>query len=212
MKLKSISIFCSVLFFAGSLIGADVNKIIKNVQKKYDKMDYLTATFKQIETFKLTGSQTEAVGKIFIADGEKYRFESEDQIIVTDGKSIWTYNAISKQLLIDNVREDSGALLPRDLLFKYPKKYFATLLSENKVDKNTVFVIRLDPKENVYGYIKSIKLWVTEKVWMVNKIETTDMNGNTSLFEITDQDNKTKISAQKFIFQADEDTEVVDMR
>jgi len=212
MKLKSISIFCSVLFFAGSLIGADVNKIIKNVQKKYDKMDYLTATFKQIETFKLTGSQTEAVGKIFIADGEKYRFESEDQIIVTDGKSIWTYNAISKQLLIDNVREDSGALLPRDLLFKYPKKYFATLLSENKVDKNTVFVIRLDPKENVYGYIKSIKLWVTEKDWVVNKIETTDMNGNTSLFEITDQDNKTKISAQKFIFQADEDTEVVDMR
>jgi chaperone LolA len=192
--------------------AADVNKIIKKVQKTYDKMDNLSATFKQVETFKITGSQTETSGKIFIKNGVKYRFKSEDQVIVTDGKTIWTYNEMSKQLLIDNVRENSGALLPRDLLFKYPKKYYSTLLGEEKSGKNEVYKIRLDPKEDVHGYIKSVKLWIDKDNWHILMIETTDLNGNQSRFEITDIDTKSKLSDDLFTYQADDSVNVVDMR
>jgi chaperone LolA len=192
--------------------AADVNKIIKKVQKTYDKMDNLSATFKQVETFKITGSQTETSGKIFIKNGVKYRFKSEDQVIVTDGKTIWTYNEMSKQLLIDNVRENSGALLPRDLLFKYPKKYYSTLLGEEKSGKNEVYKIRLDPKEDVHGYIKSVKLWIDKDNWYILMIETTDLNGNQSRFEITDIDTKSKLSDDLFTYQADDSVNVVDMR
>ena len=211
MSLKNILILGLSLIIVSSLSAADVNKIISKVQDKYDKMKYLTATFKQVETFKLTGSQTENVGKIYIA-GDKYRFESEDQVIVTDGKDVWTYNSISKQLLIDEVRENSGALIPRDLLFKYPQKYYATLLSESKEDNKKLYVIRLDPKDQVYGYVKSLKIWVQDGDWLIDKIESTDVNGNKSLYEITDQDTKSKISEDKFKFIPGEDTEVVDMR
>jgi len=211
MSLKNILIMGLSLIIVSSLSAADVNKIISKVQDKYDKMKYLTATFKQVETFKLTGSQTENVGKIYIA-GDKYRFESEDQVIVTDGKDVWTYNSISKQLLIDEVRENSGALIPRDLLFKYPQKYYATLLSESKEDNKKLYVIRLDPKDQVYGYVKSLKIWVQDGDWLIDKIESTDVNGNKSLYEITDQDTKSKISEDKFKFIPGEDTEVVDMR
>lgn len=212
MDLKYLKVLFVLVSFTTLLMAADVNKIIENVQKTYDKMNNLTATFRQIETFKLTGSQTETIGKIYVSGAEKYRFESEDQIIVTDGQSIWTFNAMSKQLLIDNVREDSGALLPRDLLFKYPKKYFATLLAEDKVGGNNIYTVRLDPKEEVYGYIKSIRLWIQDKSWIVHKIETTDMHGNTSLFEIADQDNKTNIPPEMFSFKVEAGIEVVDMR
>jgi chaperone LolA len=195
-----------------SLSAADVNKIISKVQDKYDDMKYLTATFKQVETFKLTGSQTETVGKIYIADGDKYRFESEDQVIVTDGKDVWTYNSISKQLLIDEVRENSGALIPRDLLFKYPQKYYATLLSESEENNKKLYLIRLDPKDQVYGYVKSLKIWVEDDEWLIHKIEATDVNGNKSLYEITNQDTRSKINDDMFTFKPAEGTEVVDMR
>ena len=72
MSLRNILIWGVCLVLISSLSAADVNKIISKVQDKYDKMKYLTATFKQVETFKLTGSQTENVGKIYIA-GDKYR-------------------------------------------------------------------------------------------------------------------------------------------
>ena len=212
MILKRIYLLIVSLSILSGSYAADVNKIISKVQDKYDHMKYLTATFKQIETFKLTGSQTESIGKIYIADGNKYRFESEDQVIVTDGKSVWTYNAMSKQVLIDEVRENSGALIPRDLLFKYPQKYFATLLSESKENGKKIYLIRLDPKDQVYGYIKSIRIWVEDDTWLIQKIESTDVNGNKSLYEITDQDTKKKINDDMFKFVPGEGTEVVDMR
>lgn len=212
MSYKKVMFLGLSLFFITRIYAADVNKIINKVQDKYDNMKYLTALFKQIETFKLTGSQRENIGKIYIVDGDKYRFESEDQVIVTDGKSVWTYNSISKQLLIDEVRENSGALIPRDLLFKYPQKYYATLLSESKENGKKLYLVRLDPKDQVYGYVKSLKIWVEDDQWLIHKIESTDVNGNKNVYEITDQDMKSKISEDMFEFVPDKDTEVVDMR
>jgi len=212
MKIRYALFYVLTVAFLVNLQAADVNRIIKNVQNTYDKMSNLTATFRQVESFRLTGTQMETNGKIYIHNGTMYRFESEDQTIVTDGKTIWTYNAMSNQLLIDHVRENSGALLPRDLLFKYPKNYLATLLSEEKIAGKTMYTLRLDPRENVHGYIKNIRLWVEDKTWLIHKIETTDLNDNQSLFEIENQDSKTKLTPQLFSFQAGDDIEVVDMR
>jgi len=201
-----------VLFFWQAALSADVNDIIRNVQKTYDRMDNFSAVFRQIDTFKLTGSRTETIGKIYIKNGDKYRFESEDQVIVTDGKTVWTYNALSKQLLIDRVRKNSGALLPRDLLFKYPKTHYATLLGEEKKNGRSFYLVRLDPKEGVRGYIKSIRLHIEKKSWLIDEIETTDPNGNTSLFEISKINRKTKLADTLFTYQPPKGAEVVDMR
>jgi outer membrane lipoprotein carrier protein len=193
-------------------LAADVNKIIKNIQKTYDKLDNLSAVFSQIEIYKLTGSQNETTGRIFIKDGEKYRFESEDQVIVTDGKTVWTYNAISRQLLIDHVRKNSGALLPRDMLFKYPKTHFATLLKEENIDNDIYYTVRLDPKEGIKGFIKNIKIRVKKENWLVDEIETTSQNGSTSLFKITEINTKKNLEDILFIYQPPEGAQVVDMR
>ena len=125
---------------------------------------------------------------------------------------MWTYNQISNQLLIDHVRENSGALLPRDLLFKYPKNHYATLIAEEGTKKHKVFVVRLDPKEEQSGFLSSIKLWIQDKSWHILKIETFDLGGNSSRFEIKDMDTKTKIPADYFNYTAPEGADVVDMR
>ncbi len=214
LNTASILLILLTLFVFGKtkVFAQDVNDIIENVQDTYDDMDNLSAQFVQVQTFKLSGNRTEAKGRIYIKDGKKYRFESEDQVIVTDGKDVWTYNAISQQLLIDHVRENSGAFLPRDLLFKYPKTHYATLLKTESGKKHKVFVIRLDPKEDSQGFLKNIKIWVEDKTWLINKIETTDLSGNSSLFMIKNMDYHTKISDDLFQFKAPEGADVVDMR
>ncbi len=212
MNKSMIFTFFIALLTAFFLFADDAEDIIEKVQKTYDKMDNFSAAFKQIERFKITGSESETIGRIYVADGTKYRFESDDQIIVTDGKTIWTYNDISNQLLIDQVRENSGALLPRDLLFKYPKKYYATLLNEIKESGEKLYVLKLSPKEEEQGYVSAIKIWVEDDDWIIRKIETTDINGNSSTFELTEMDTKKELADSLFNFNIEEHMEVVDMR
>ncbi len=186
--------------------------IIEEVQEKYEEIEDISATFKRIESFKLTGTISETIGKIYIKDGVKYRFESDDQSIATNGETVWTYNSISKQFIIDRVRKNSGALLPRDMLFKYPKEYYSTLLREEKMNDKDIFVIKLDPRESVHGYIKSMKIWVEDDEWLIHKIETTDLNDNTSTFEISNIVLDKGLKDDFFKLNATDDMNVVDLR
>jgi outer membrane lipoprotein carrier protein len=190
----------------------DVEDIIEDVQQKYDEIEDLSATFKRIETFKLTGTKSETIGKVFIKGGIKYRFESEDQVVVTDGTTVWTYNSITKQLIIDRVRKNSGALLPRDMLYKYPNEYYSTLLKQEKIDGKTIYVIKLDPKESVHGFIKSMKIWVEDDEWLIHSIETTDLNNNISIFEISNLQLDNNLKDDFFSFIPQEGMQIVDMR
>jgi len=210
MKLILIGLMLASAGF--TLYAQDVEDIIEDVQEKYDEIKDLSATFKRIETFKLTGTKSETVGKIYIKGGEKYRFESEDQVVVTDGATVWTYNTITNQLIIDKVRKNSGALLPRDMLYKYPNEYYSTLLKEEIIDGKTVFVIKLDPKGNVQGFIKSMKIWVEDNEWLIQRIETTDQNNNISIFEISKMQANKNLKDDFFSFLPKEGMKVVDMR
>ncbi len=202
-----------VLFLFFSMASAqDVKDIIENVQETYDEITDLSASFEKVETFKLTGTENKTIGKLYIKNGTKYRFESEDQTIVTDGKSVWTYNGLTNQLIIDRLRKNSGALLPRDMLYKYPREYYSTLLRTEKKSGKDVYVIKLDPQEGVHGFVKSMKIWVEDDSWLVHKIETTDLNGNASLFLISKINTRKKLPEDLFLYKAAKGMKVVDMR
>ena len=209
--MKYLIIAFSVIF-SQLLIAQDVKEIIEEVQERYDELEDMEADFKQIQSFKLTGSKNETQGKIYIKDGEKFKFESEDQTLVTNGESVWRYNAVSKQLVIDEVRKNSSALLPRDMLFRYPKEYYSTLLREEQINNKIYFVIKLDPKEGVHGFIKSLKIWVEDDNWFIQKVETTDANENLNTFEISNLKINQKRKDSFFVFQTKEDMNIVDMR
>ncbi|RMH61233.1 MAG: outer membrane lipoprotein carrier protein LolA [Calditrichaeota bacterium] len=203
----------SVLFLLPVLLSAqDVEDIIEDVQERYEDMENFSALFKRVETFQLTGTVSETVGKVWVKDGTKYRFESDDQQIVTDGKTVWSYNALNKQVIVDRVRTESGALLPRDMLFKYPREYLSTLLRTEKQNGNDLFVIKLTPRGKVTGVIKSMKIWVEDDRWLIKKIETTDLNGNRTAFEISHIDTEHPIPDKKFVFEAKPGVRVVDLR
>jgi outer membrane lipoprotein carrier protein len=201
-----------IFIIVSQALTADVTEIIKEIQEKYEEIEYLSADFVQTEQYKLTGSKNETRGKLFIKDGVQYRLETEDQSIATDGETVWTFSKFNNQVLIDRVKEGDGSLLPRDLLFKYPKDYFASLLEEVEIEGANYFVVKLDPKEGVYGFIKSMKIWVDEDEYIIHKIEYTDFNDNVSMFEVQKVDIEKKLPDGLFKFRIKEGMEVVDLR
>jgi outer membrane lipoprotein carrier protein len=210
--LKIKILFFVMLFYAWSYPADSISKIIKELQKKYEQIGNLTAEFTQIEQFKLTGTENKTGGRIYIKNGIKLRLETEDQTVVTDGKTVWTYSAMNNQVLIDRVKEGEGSLLPRDLLFKYPRDYYATLLEVVKIDNEKYYNIKLDPKEGVHGYIKTMKMWIQTSSYLIAKIEYTDFNDNVSVLEIRKADTTTNLPDNFFIFEPGQDMQVVDLR
>ena len=208
----SLVLILLVLMFAQIMQARDVKDIIKKVQKKYDDIENFEASFEKVETFQLTGTKNVTSGKLYIKNGKKYRFETEDQLVVSDGQTVWTYNRINNQVLIDKVRKNSGALLPRDILFKFPKTHYATLIDQKKINGKKVYIVKLDPKEEVQGYFSSIKIWVLDKEWQIIKIEITDLNGNKSIFNLSGINTQKKLPDDLFTFKASPDMDVVDMR
>jgi chaperone LolA len=210
MKLiKVIVLFSLIVSLA---IAQDVTDIIEEVQDLYEEIEYFSADFIQKEQFKITGSENETSGKIYIKNGTEYRLETEDQTVVTDGKVVWSYSHHNNQVIIDNVKEGDASTLPRDMLFKYPKNYFSTLLKEENIGNNKYYVVKMTPKEDVHGYIKSLKIWVNTETYLINKMEYDDLNDNTSLFLINKMDTKSELPDSLFIFNPPSQSEIIDMR
>lgn len=204
----------AIVLLLGSLAfaGDSVTDIIEEVQEKYENAKNLTAVFEQQQKFNLTGSVNQTAGTIYVKDGVKYRLETEDNIIVTDGKTVWTYSKFNNQVMVDRVKEGDGSFLPRDMLFKYPKEYISTLLGEEKILDREHYLVKLDPRDEVFGAIKSMKIWVDEDDYVIRQIEYTDMNDNVSTFTIRVLDMKKQLSDSLFTFKAEEGVEVIDLR
>ncbi len=192
--------------------GDSAADIIEEIQEKYERFKNFSAEFVQTEHFSMTGSKNEVTGKIYVKDGVKYRLESEDQIIVTDGKDMWTYSAFNKQVILDNFKEGDGSLLPRDMLFRYPNEFLATLLDEVEIDGEDFYLLKLDPRENVHGFIKTMKIWVNQDTYLIKRIEYTDFNDSVTDLTIRKIDTQSSLSDDLFTFQAKEGVEVVDLR
>ena len=207
-----IKMIISLLLLMTIAAAQSVEDIVEEIQEKYENLTYLSAEFKQVDYFQLTGSKNETTGKIYIKNGTEYRLETDDRTVVTDGVTVWTYSQINNQVLIDRVKKDDASALPRDLLFKYPRDYYATLINTEDYENEEHYVLKLDPKEDTHGYVKSMKIWVRSDDYLISKVEYTDFNDNISTFAIQKIDTKTELKDSLFKFKIPEGADVVDLR
>jgi len=207
-----IKIVLSFVIMIAVSSAQSVDDIVEEMQERYEDLENLSAEFKQVEQFQLTGSKNETSGKIYVKNGIQYRLETEDRVIVTDGVTVWTYSMFNNQVLIDRVKKNDASVLPRDLLFKYPRDYYASLLKTEEYENEEHYILKLDPKEDTHGYIKSMKIWVNSDTYLISKIEYIDFNENTSTFAIQKIDIKKDLKDSFFKFKIPEGVEIVDLR
>lgn len=218
MKIK-FYIFISVLilpFFISSMLvfAADdkANDIIKKVKNRYDDVKTLSAEFIQIFHWKLANNTHQQGGKIWLKGKESFRIETEDQTIVSDGKTIWTFSQFNNQVLIDNARKSGDDIrLPKDIFFKYSEQYLPIYLKDEKIENEDCYVIELRAKtEDIF--IKYMKVWISMKMSVPVKIEQLDLNNNTRTYILNNIEINNTIKDDLFVFQIPESVEIIDMR
>lgn len=209
----------AVLILFAVLVGAapavpvpdiTAKEIIEKVQSKYDDLSDAVIRFTQTVRFKVSKAEQQVSGTLYFKKKNRYRIETEQRILVTDGKTAWSYTPQNKQVIIDRYKEESQSLSPEQLLVRYPNDFFSALVGEEKVTNESCYVLKLTPKED-NSFATSLKLWIT-KQWTIKKIELTDVNGGITTYLLKELTIDKGIPDSKFEFKPPPDANVIDMR
>lgn len=189
----------------------NAKEIIKKVQKKYRELRSLKADFEQEYVWELAGETRTVHGTLYLKSGDKYRIETENDVVVTDGKTVWTYSKANEQVIIDRLQSSDENPLPADLLFKYSEEYNPHFVAEEKLDGKKAFKLNLVPKDEE-AFITSVQIWVDAKSWLTVKVRQVDINENVNTYFLRNAQQNIELEESLFNFQIPPETEVVDLR
>jgi chaperone LolA len=200
-----------IFLFSNLIAGDDADKILRNIQKKYESWNDATISFTQQVLFAVTKSEQSFDGKLIVKKGNKYRIDLEQQLIITDGKTVWSVNKTNKQVMVDKYKDDPKSLTPEKMLTNIPKNYNAAFLNREETGGVDIVVLKLLPKESRSSF-RSIKMWVDEDQSVLKKIQIIDASNNTITYAITNLLINSGVKESSFSYQPPTGFEVIDLR
>ena len=187
-------------------------EVMESVRKKYDTIRDAELRFTQHTRFPRSTLEQRVKGTLYLKKERKYRIETDEQIVVTDGETVWSYSVANHQVLIDRFKPNDRSFSPERILGGGgTEEYAATVRGREKTGSIECIVLKLLPRGEG-SLVSSLRLWVDPSDWLVRKAEITDMNGKVTTYTLSDFTLNPGLADSRFVFQIPEGAEVVDMR
>ena len=199
------------LVVRGAPASDDPQEILENVRKKYDSIRDAELRFTQRTRFPQSTLEQRAKGTLYLKKEHKYRIETDDQTVVTDGETVWSYSVPNRQVLIDRFKPSDRSFSPERILGGATDDYAANVLGREKSGNTECIVLKLIPRGEG-SLMTSLRLWVDPSEWLVRMAELTDVNGKVTTYTVSDIKLNPGLSDSRFVLQIPEGAEVVDMR
>lgn len=210
--MKCFSIVFLFFLTLNVFAGEDAQSVIKKVQNKYKKTDSFVFNFDYHFKWKLTGQHQDLQGKLYFKKENNIRYELGQQLNITNGEVVWQYSELNNQVLIDKLKKNSKSLfMPKYFLFDYLEKFIAEVVKVDIIKGRQVYVLKLDPRDKD-DFVQSMKIWVPSDTWVTEKIEYTDLEGNTISYEFTHVETDRVLDPKLFSFQVEQGMDVIDLR
>jgi len=187
------------------------DEIIRNVQKKFDKVPLVFAEFIQTFHWSVAEQTQEFKGQIYIGKNNDFRIQTPEQLIISDGKSVWTADKVNQQVIIDYLDNSQDVFLPRQLFARYKKEYKTSLAGVEKIQEKECYHLVLIPK-NKDEFIQKLEVWIDKDEWITKKISYLDANDNVTSYLIKDLQLLKKSDPKLFEYKPEPGLEVIDMR
>ncbi|MFA5833991.1 MAG: outer membrane lipoprotein carrier protein LolA [Bacteroidota bacterium] len=204
--------FLSFILLLLSIVSAQdlsPTEVLKKIQSRYSGMNDASASFTQTVNLRFKKNGQQNVGTVKIKKGNKYRLETNQQTIVTDGKTVWMYTPATKQVLKDTFKQNRQPFSPDKFLLGLPKEFSAT-----HVEKDSQYVVlSLQPTKtgSTTSLILALKVWVNPETWIFEKIEITDKNSTTTTISLSSIVFNKGIAEKDFQFEISGDMNIVDL-
>ena len=202
-----------LLALVGAAAPDDPAKTLAAVQKRYDAVRDLRASFVQKSFSPALGKETESHGTVVVERPGKMRWEyapPDGRVIVLDGSAIRVWNPEDKQLQIASLAK--SGVSPTALSFlmgdgKLADSFTASPLSETG---HTERGLLLKPKGD--ASFESLALWLDPKTLQLRESVVLDLFGNRTRVRFDAIAENTGVPASSFELPAPPGAEVIDLR
>jgi len=188
-----------------------VKQVTDQLQHRYEMIDDASVQFEQHVKFGYSNIEQNISGMLKMKKPKHYRVESDQQTIVTDGKTVWAYSHANNQVIIDTYKENSNSISPEQFMLNLPANYYASLMGYEKQAAGNIILLKLVPKDD-RSFVKSVKVFVEENTWMLRKIVILDVNETETTYAVKDMKLNTNIKEKTFTFEIPAGSEIVDLR
>ncbi|MCK9409011.1 MAG: outer membrane lipoprotein carrier protein LolA [Bacteriovoracaceae bacterium] len=206
-----MKLILAILIFAGSLFGQQpsASEIVQKVRNRYQQINDASASFTQTVKLRYKRTGQNVTGTVKIKKGNKYRIESEQQTVVSDGVTVWMYTPKTKQVLIDRFKFNRQPFSPDKFLLGLP----GDVTTESVTKQDSVYILRLTPsaKNSSLANITALTVWTSGNRWDVEKIEMIEKSGTTITIVLTDLQLNGGIDESVFQFLVTKEMHVVDI-
>ncbi len=190
--------------------------------KALETLEAMSAKYKAITAFEANlttgltneseGVKEEFNGKITVK-GDKFRLLLDDQEIINNGTTVWTYLPSAKEVNIDNFDPGADEINPSKIFDMY-KKGFKYLYLADKTENGVLCEeIDLVPEKKDAQYFK-IKMMISKKDKSILSWTMFDKSGNRYKYSITKFVSNLKVDDSFFTFDPKKypGVEVIDLR
>ena len=200
-NLLRISIAVFFVFAATSYSQNDADKVMKNLQSKFDTIKDLSVEFTQS-----ANGKSRLAGMLFIKKENKLRIDTKNLIIVSDGKTSWSYNKTGNKVIISSYDEnDPGVFSINELVYDIPAQSDIELSNDNGQN-----VLKLTPNSYEYSF-DNVKLWLGEDN-LINKVELNDTAMGKVEIKFSNYQLNQNLIDSDFSFTPPEGSRIIDIR
>ena len=196
--LCAITIFL-ILLAPGLASAEDVSEIVSKLQKSYESISTISASFTQETSSKGMKAAQTSKGKVWFKKPGKMRWEysvPEGDLIVSDGKKIWVFQPDLNQVIEKDI-DESATRLTTDFLSGIGDitKDFKVSLAGSEGGYHRLSLVPKEEQPN----LKRLTLDVDKTSFVIKKTAVVDHFGNETRVEL--KDIKTNASVQDKLFK-----------
>ncbi|HNP07948.1 MAG TPA: outer membrane lipoprotein carrier protein LolA [Cyclobacteriaceae bacterium] len=210
------SLFTLTFILTGTLLFAQYDpkalEILEAMSAKYKSLTSFEANLTSSLTNDTDGIHEEFKGKITVK-GDKFKLLVDDQEIINNGTTVWTYLPSASEVNIDNADPDSDEMNPSKFYVMY-KKGYKYLYLEDQMDGGVLCeVVDLVPEKKDAQYFK-IRMNIAKKDKSIQSWVMFDKSGNRYKYSISKFVPNVKVDDSFFTFDPKKypGVEVIDLR
>jgi len=218
---RNLHTFLAILgiLFCTRTVQADTrgSEIVTKLQKKFADLETLSAHFAKRHYWRVTDQHQEVNGKLLVQRPDQLRTDSDVQVVVSNGKTVWHYAPANAQVLVsdytamENDRNYEKLLF--DLIFwgGYDENYVSVYVGEEKIHRKTCYAVDLLAKKED-TYIHKIRLWIDKRLYLVRQVEYRNIHEDVTTFVLSDLKVNKKARPDQFTFHVPSGVELIDLR
>jgi chaperone LolA len=193
---------------AGCLTAEELALKLEN---NYRSFESLSMDFVKVVRSEIFETESSTEGRMLFKNPDKFKIETKDEAIISDGNFIWTYSAENKQVIKNSTDRSQDFFKPYQYLSDFRSGYVPQLEEEEeKIDHVECFRLLLSAKAKD-AFIRKMTVWVEKKSLLAKRLEYEDSNDNHVTLTFQHIKTNRKIKDSEFTYHIPSGVEEVDL-